>query len=257
MYIKRAWYNWRQKAGECLTGKVTKYYNLFHFPTPVQIKINDELFETQPNACILSEPGQPRWFYFPEDASMNWIHVNKEAQQIWTQYEIPCNCVFYPQNADFLPEMFRRMRMEIVSDYPHKEKMLDTYFEEFVIKLARSLQPDSGQLMLSGAERKKLEQLRWRVLSQPEKEWTVESMASSISLSPSRFHAVYKSLFGSSPMKDLIQARVDTAKVLLMSCPLATVSELAEKLGYKNPYHFIRQFKQVTGITPGAYRNKQ
>ena len=257
MYVKRVWYGWQQKAGECISGSVNRYYNLFHFPTPVQIKINDELVETKPNACILSEPGQPRWFYFPEDTSMNWIHANKQAQHIFTQYEIPCNRVFYPQNPDFLPEIFRRIRMEIVSDYPYQEEMLDTYFREFIIKLSRSLRSNSGQLILSSAERKKLEQLRWRVLSQPEKEWTVESMAGSVSLSQSRFHAVYKSLFGSSPMKDLIQARVDAAKVLLMSYQQATVSELAEKLGYKNPYHFIRQFKQVTGVTPGTYRSKQ
>jgi YesN/AraC family two-component response regulator len=58
-------------------------------------------------------------------------------------------------------------------------------------------------------------------------------------------------------MNDVICARIDAAKVLLVSSPDTSVTELAEKLGYKNPYHFIRQFKKITGITPGAYRNKQ
>ncbi len=256
MYIKRIWYDWRQKAGESLTGKVNRYYNLFHFPTPVQIKVDDELIETRPNACILTERGRQRWFYFPEDSSMNWFHANPEANALFEKYEIPVNCVFYPKDPEFLGEFFRKMRMEFVSDALHREELLDHYFHELLIKLSRSICQDSGQTIIGRAERKKLEDLRGRVLSQPEKEWTVESMANSVSLSVSRFHAVYKSLFGSSPMNDVIRARVDVAKVLLASRPDDSVTDLAEKLGYKNPYHFIRQFKAVTGITPGAYQKR-
>lgn len=256
MLIKRVLYDWRQKAGECISGSVNRYYNLFHFPTPVQIKIDGELIQTQPNACILSQPGQPRWFYFPEDTSMNWIHAYKDVSSLFAKYEIPVNCIFYPQDVGFLGEAFREMRMEFLSEAPHKEDLLDCYFNAFLIKLSRSLSLDPAQITMSSAERKRLEELRWRALSQPEKDWTVETMANSISLSPSRFHAVYKALFGSSPMKDVIQARVDAAKVLLTTNQQATLAELAEKLGYQNQYHFIRQFKSVTGSTPGAYRKK-
>jgi AraC-like DNA-binding protein len=33
-----------------------------------------------------------------------------------------------------------------------------------------------------------------------------------------------------------------------------SVRELAEELGYANPEHFIRFFKNRTGVPPGAYR---
>jgi AraC-like DNA-binding protein len=254
MLIKRVWYGWRQKAGESISGKVNRYYNLFHFLTPVQIKIGNELIETRPNACILSEPGQSRWFYFPEDASMNWIHLNRDAASLFEKYEIPLNCVFYPKDTGFVADAFRNMRMEFLSEAPYKEELLDHCFNEFLIKLSRTLSSGSAQVTFNSAERKKMEEMRGRMLSQPEKDWTVESMASSVSLSPSRFHAVYKELFGSSPMNDVIHARIDAAKVLLVTQPQSTLTELAEKLGYKNPYHFIRQFKSVTGSTPGAYR---
>ena len=35
------------------------------------------------------------------------------------------------------------------------------------------------------------------------------------------------------------------------------MAQLAEKLGYNDQYHFIRQFKAMTGMTPGSYRKKQ
>lgn len=257
MLLKRVMYDWRQNAGDSISGSVGRYYNLFHFPTPIHVRVDGEVVKTQPNACILSEPGQPRDFYFPEDISMNWFHAYGDICSLLTEYEIPLNRVFYPNDVDFLYESFRKMRMEMISNDPYKEDMADIYLKELIVKLARSLQPDSARSMLNHKEREQLEQLRWRVLSQPEKDWNVEAMASSVSLSASRFHAVYRMLFGSSPMKDLIHARVDAGKVLLMTHPKCTLPEIAEKLGYKNPYHFIRQFKAVTGITPGAYRNKQ
>jgi len=34
------------------------------------------------------------------------------------------------------------------------------------------------------------------------------------------------------------------------------VAVVAERLGYSNTFHFIRQFRDVTGITPNAYRKK-
>ena len=36
----------------------------------------------------------------------------------------------------------------------------------------------------------------------------------------------------------------------------ATLVCVAEKLGCKNQYLFIRRFKSVTGITPGTYRKE-
>ena len=35
-----------------------------------------------------------------------------------------------------------------------------------------------------------------------------------------------------------------------------TVKELAEKVGYSSDIHFIRIFKQMEQITPGAFRKK-
>ena len=43
--------------------------------------------------------------------------------------------------------------------------------------------------------------------------------------------------------------RVEKAKNMLAQG--VSVSRTAELLGYGSTYHFIRQFKQVTGVTPG------
>ena len=47
------------------------------------------------------------------------------------------------------------------------------------------------------------------------------------------------------------------AKSLLLSDKRYPLPQVAEMLGYNDQYHFIRQFRTETGMTPGDYRRKQ
>lgn len=256
MLIARIQQNWRQAAGTCLSGPVPKYYNFFHFFGPVDIPVNGELVRTKPNACIISRPMQPRGFAFFEDSYMNWTHNDVSIAPLIEQYGLPVGEVFYPRNPNFISDIFRKIHREFYSDNPYRERLLDAYMEELLIKLARSIRQEGLATMVDTPEGKRLQELRWQILSQPERNWSVEEMAKQVSLSPSRFHAVYKTMFGSSPVKDLIHAKVDFAKSMLLLDEYATLPAVAEKLGYRSQYHFIRQFKSVTGVTPGTYRKE-
>jgi len=48
---------------------------------------------------------------------------------------------------------------------------------------------------------------------------------------------------------------MEKAKELLVNNG-CNVSEVSDKLGYKNPESFVRQFKKLTGHTPTEYRTK-
>ena len=56
---------------------------------------------------------------------------------------------------------------------------------------------------------------------------------------------------GTSPMKYFRQIRMAKAKELLSKG--YNVSEASEKLGFENPFHFSKLFKQVIGITPSDF----
>ena len=185
---------------------------------------------------------------------MNWMHAYVDISDLLEKYDIPLNCAFYPSNPGFISDVFRKMMKEYLSSNSYREEILDSYATEFLIKLSRAVHAGTAPTEISGEEQKRIRDLQWEILSQPETKWTVSDMAKMASLSPSRFHAVYKTMFGSSPMKDVIAAKVDYAKALLLVDEHMTLADVAERLGYNNQYHFIRQFKAVTGMTPGVYR---
>lgn len=54
----------------------------------------------------------------------------------------------------------------------------------------------------------------------------------------------------------VLQNRVARARILLTESDLP-LKAIAAQLGYNNVYFFARQFKQITGVTPGHYRKSR
>lgn len=86
--------------------------------------------------------------------------------------------------------------------------------------------------------------------NEPEKKWTVDSLARECGMSRSGFSAHFKHLVGSSAKSYLTQWRMNLAHQRLKqsSEPLIT---LAEELGYTSEAAFSRAFKRVMGVSPG------
>ena len=79
------------------------------------------------------------------------------------------------------------------------------------------------------------------------------AVARTFHLSYERFRKRFAEEVGVPPARYRTLRRIDLAKALLTEgrLPLKTV---AERLGYCDLYFFCRQFKQVTGVPPGAFR---
>ena len=72
-------------------------------------------------------------------------------------------------------------------------------------------------------------------------------------LSSTRFHYVFKQVFGLAPMAWLRLLRMQEAQRLLVEGNLG-VRAVALSCGFADPFHFSRQFKATCGCPPLAYR---
>ncbi len=85
--------------------------------------------------------------------------------------------------------------------------------------------------------------------------WTVKAMAQNCYISEEQFNRICKSLFGLSPRAKLIQLRMDKAANLLNYNDW-TVTMIAHRLGYKDPYNFTHRFAKYFGCSPSRFRKK-
>lgn len=93
------------------------------------------------------------------------------------------------------------------------------------------------------------------VLDRPSGHHTVDSLASAVGMSRSRFGAQFKDAFDMSPMMFVAKARLHHAAQLLRSTPLP-VKVIAGSAGFASRSHFSRVFKDAYGTDPSAFREK-
>jgi AraC family transcriptional regulator len=82
-----------------------------------------------------------------------------------------------------------------------------------------------------------------------------EALARMANYSPSHFIRAFRSVYEETPHSFLIRQRLDHARRLLSSSPLA-INEIAIEAGFDNPSAFSRVFRQRFGMTAGTARRQ-
>ena len=83
----------------------------------------------------------------------------------------------------------------------------------------------------------------------------VSFLASLEKLSSSRYRTVFKQALGTSPYNYMINLRINTACLYLLSDNYS-IAEIAEIVGYTDVIYFSRIFKKKTDMSPLEYRKK-
>ena len=224
-----------------------------HFHNSVEMLVEGKIIKTKPGACIFYAAFAPQWFRSYQMIVHDWAHLNVYASSLLRKYGIQMNKIYYPEDPKFITQIMHQIETEYFFDYPFKEEIIALRFEELLIKLSRAIKGTEEKMIPEGKEARQFHDIRSDILMRPFEKWTVEAIASRLSLSPSRFHAIYKSMFGTTPMDDVIKARLRTAKNILRNTK-EPIKEVAYQCGYESESHFIRQFKRFEGVSPGKYR---
>jgi len=86
-----------------------------------------------------------------------------------------------------------------------------------------------------------------------ERPWTIEMLATEVSMSRSAFASRFKALVGDAPLEYLTRCRMQKAAQLLRESNMK-IMEVAERIGYESDAAFNKAFKRHLGTTPGRFR---
>lgn len=89
----------------------------------------------------------------------------------------------------------------------------------------------------------------------PERNWTVASLAGAVHMSRSAFARRFSAVVGESPAAYLTRWRMQLATTWL-STGEVRVADLPRRLGYGSEAAFSRAFKREMGMPPGAWANR-
>lgn len=81
----------------------------------------------------------------------------------------------------------------------------------------------------------------------------LEQVAGACGMSYERLRKVFTAATGQPPARWRLERRITEAKRLLADPRLAQ-ADIAHRLGFADRFHFGRRFRQVVGVSPGAWR---
>lgn len=85
---------------------------------------------------------------------------------------------------------------------------------------------------------------------------TLKKLADECHMSPSHFRKLFVASTGVPPLKYRQTIRLEWASRYLKS-DLFSMAEIAARLGYYDIYHFSKDFKRLTGLTPSQYKKAE
>ncbi|WP_346096488.1 AraC family transcriptional regulator [Streptomyces olivaceiscleroticus] len=145
---------------------------------------------------------------------------------------------------------------EIDKDEVGQEIVLDRLLDLLLINVLRTwlADPESGAPAWFRAQGDPVVGPALRLLhEQPDRPWTVASLADSVGVSRAGLARHFSQLVGEPPMSYLTGWRLTLAADLLRD-PDATVASVARRVGYSGAFALSAAFKRVRGVSPQEFR---
>ena len=133
--------------------------------------------------------------------------------------------------------------------------------EQLAVSLARLMpkltatQPDRARGGLSpGARRRVRRLIRDELSRDPRRPSGLEALAATAGLSPFHFIKAFSASEGGTPRAWITRRRLDSAVSLLIEEGW-TIADVADRLGFCSPSHFVSTFRRHMGVTPRRVRD--
>lgn len=230
-------------------------YIFLHIITEMYAVLDGKKVLLPAGSCIYFPPGSYQCISSaPGGLLHDWAHFSTEFGDIAEKFGFKPLTPYTAADSSFVTEIMRAAELEFMNGDEFSDEICKYRISELVAKIVRANHSTLRENVPSKLHTAFIE-ARARIHMEYSRQWDIDSMAELVHLSPSRFFALYKSLFGISPKSDLVAVRMEHAKILMENGDVS-VQDAAEIAGYTNVYHFIRSFKQHTGTTPGKYKNQ-
>lgn len=226
--------------------------------TPAVFRVGEVQYQVKENSFILMSADMPCYYTAQGDVyTDDWVYFENDFwdKDYIDKLGIPMNIPVYLGEIDELSHLIHILVYEHYSGAMNSEEIEKNYIDVLFLMLSRTLNARNCMSSKQLSERHyRFTQIRTMIFTMPDQVGNVDDLAAEAGMSRSGFQHLYKKLFGTTVIKDIIEGRIQRAKRLLSSTGL-TIKEIGTRCGYTNEYSFMRQFKEQVGKTPTEYRS--
>lgn len=222
-------------------------YLLLLISSTAELLIDNDIMQVPANSAILYTPGYRVYYRAANEEYKNdWIRFHSDESFV-EQFPLK-NVPFSVSDPEYCHTLIKLLTWESSFVSASSESVISHLLRVLFSKLYESSADSPANLHTHA-----LIDLHKKIYNNPQFPWNINQMSEELHLSTSRLQTLYKKLFGSSCMDDVIEGRLRRAQDQLKYTS-KSIQEIAESCGYNNVEHFCRQFRQHNGCTPGQYR---
>ena len=152
---------------------------------------------------------------------------------------------------DMIVEAFRGLLDAVRTDAPGTGPLATAKTMEILARITTATQPAQTPSRLRQIVRRARLLLEERPGAMP----VIDDMIQGFDVSRAHFFRAFRREMGQSPYGYHLQLCIRRASDMLRNSALP-VKEIANALGFRNPYHFSKLFKKKTGLSPSQYRDR-
>jgi AraC family transcriptional regulator len=148
----------------------------------------------------------------------------------------------------------RRLAAETQASLPGRQLRLDCLVVDLLVGLHRAAgRLASTPAVVAPRHRAAVEAVRRHIDAHLGDDLDLATLAALAHTSPFHFSRLFRAVTGLPPHRYLRRARLERAEQLLTDGD-ATITTIANQVGFSSVSHFIAAFRRHTGLTPGRYR---
>ena len=152
------------------------------------------------------------------------------------------------------PDMIHILQKNLFSDMDFNEALINSHTISEIREAMHSIIPFYiQQAHMSPAEDMRIEKIRRYIADNLGKDISLESTARMLEMHPNYLSAFFKQKMGISFRDYLKKARMEKAQELMKTTNLK-LYQIAELVGYSDPAHFSRTYRQVFGTNPLSWK---
>ena len=213
---------------------------------------------------FVAQPETPHFLRkYPKNLAMYWLWFRiprartsfaglTASEARWLTGRLRTLPVSFPGGAE-IGRAFRRLWQiyDTVREYTARRLLL----REAVLHLL-TLLIDSPDANCPERDDDVIEALMAEMRNEPARDWTIDELTRRAAMSAPKLNHLFKRRTGIPPHAFLVSCRMAAAKERLTTTK-ASVTDIAQHLGFPSAQHFATQFKRETGMTPREWRARR
>ena len=164
-------------------------YLFLLFKTPMKVYDRTAFFIAQENACLFYTPDHEQHYQAVQKFRNSYVHFWC-GENLGETYGIPQNTVFYPQNTEAIDELIRLLQREYIVKDPYAVEYEEALVRQMMITASRGMRLYKKAAEEPAGLYQEFQELRLKMLSHYEKDWTTEKLCQMANMEKSQFYSI-------------------------------------------------------------------